>query len=239
MGKFQAKAILFDMHGTLGYVKRPATPEEFCGYLQSRRCYVYPQEFTAARNFVMMVDYPKHGYANFMAFYAQVLKRLGIRPRHDLLQRLSQVYAKREELHAFLDSGDALKAAKNSGAKTAVVTTIPRFRFRKLLARFGKRIDVVMDGYAVRCEKSNPLIYLKTLRALGVNPSEAVMIGDEIPLDILLPKRLGMRAILLARKGPIDVRNGADGVVKSLSAAVRLATKLSVDSPRVEPSGFQ
>jgi FMN phosphatase YigB (HAD superfamily) len=37
------RAILFDLDGTLGYVKKPVTAEEFCTYLQSGGYNVYPQ----------------------------------------------------------------------------------------------------------------------------------------------------------------------------------------------------
>jgi len=42
-------------------------------------------------------------------------------------------------------------------------------------------------------------MYRKILEILRVKPEEAVMIGDNIPIDIILPKKLGMKTILLNR----------------------------------------
>jgi hypothetical protein len=73
------RAILFDLHGTLGYVKKPVTAKEFCTYLQSGGYNVYPQSFVAARNFVGTVAYPKYGYSNFADFCSEVVRMLDIK----------------------------------------------------------------------------------------------------------------------------------------------------------------
>jgi putative hydrolase of the HAD superfamily len=65
-----------------------------------------------------------------------------------------------------------------------------------------------MTGYEAGCDKSNPRMYKKVLEILGVKPQEAVMIGDDMQLDVFLPKRLGINVILLdrERKIPSDGR---------------------------------
>ena len=85
-----------------------------------------------------------------------------------------------------------------------------------------------VDGYTFHCEKSNPRIYLKTLEALSVKASEAVMIGDELELDILLPKKLGMKAILLdrARQYPSEDCKEADAIVNNLREAMETVRKI-------------
>jgi FMN phosphatase YigB (HAD superfamily) len=216
------RAILFDLHGTLGYVKKPVTAEEFCIYLQSRGYDVYPQSFTAARNFVGMVAYPKHGYSNFADFYSEVLRMLDVKVEADTALDLSKLFAEREQFQPYPDAERALVIAKEHGMRTAIVTTIARFHFESILAKIGQHVDIVMDGFEAGCEKSNPLMYRKVLRALRVHPSEAVMIGDEEELDIVLPKKLGVKAILLRRKGGIPIRTKADGVVLSLTQGVRM-----------------
>jgi len=217
------RAILFDLHGTLGYVKNPVPAEEFCTYLQSRGYGVYPQSFAAASNYVAMVTYPKHGYSNFEDFYSEVLKMLRVKVEADTVLGLSKRFAEREQFQPYPDAESALLIAREHGMKTAIVTTIARFRFENLLRKIGQHVDVVMDGFEAGCEKSNPLIYLKVLRALGVHPSQAVMIGDDEKLDIALPKRLGLKAILLKRKGGTQIKTKADGTALSLTQGVRMA----------------
>jgi FMN phosphatase YigB (HAD superfamily) len=220
------RAILFDLHGTLGYVKKPVTAEEFCICLQSRGYDVYPQSFVAARNFVAMVAYPKNGYSNFADFYSEVLRMLNVKVDADTLVDLFKLFAEREQFQPYPDAERALVIAKEHGMKTAIVTSIARFHFEKLLAKIGQHVDVVMDGFEAGCEKSNPLMYRKTLRVLQVHPSQATMIGDDEKLDIVLPKKLGVKAILLRRKGGTQIKTKADGTVLSLTQGVRMALSL-------------
>jgi FMN phosphatase YigB (HAD superfamily) len=61
------------------------------------------------------------------------------------------------------------------------------------------KVDLLVDAFTFHCEKSNPKIYRETLKALNVKPEQAVMVGDEEDVDILIPKRLGMYTIFLDR----------------------------------------
>jgi len=118
------------------------------------------------------------------------------------------------------DASKALANAKEHQFKTAVVTTIARFKFENALLPVRRYIDVVMDGYEAGCEKTNPKMYKKTLEALKVAPSEAVMIGDDLEIDVMLPKKLGIHAILLDREGKTQGSTPADAIAKDLNEAI-------------------
>jgi putative hydrolase of the HAD superfamily len=77
-----------------------------------------------------------------------------------------------------------------------------------------------MTGYEAGCDKSNPKMYRRVLEILAVKPEEAVMIGDNVPIDIELPKRLGINAILLDREKRNVKCPQADAVVNDLNEAV-------------------
>ena len=79
------------------------------------------------------------------------------------------------------------------------MTTVPRFQFEKTIEPITDCLDFVMTGYEVGCDKSNPKMYWKALELFGVRPDGAVMIGDELPLDVVLPKKLGIHTVLLDR----------------------------------------
>jgi FMN phosphatase YigB (HAD superfamily) len=68
-------------------------------------------------------------------------------------------------------------------------------------------------------------MYKKTLETLKVAPSEAVMIGDDLEIDVMLPKRLGIHAMLLDREGKIGYNPPADAVVRDLNEAVEIILK--------------
>jgi putative hydrolase of the HAD superfamily len=102
-----------------------------------------------------------------------------------------------------------------------VVTTIAFFKFKEALNPIKKHLDFVMTGYEAGCDKSNPRMYKKVLQILDVKPEEAVMIGDELELDVRLPKRLGINAILLDREGK-NKGQPVDASVYDLNEAMKI-----------------
>jgi len=76
-----------------------------------------------------------------------------------------------------------------------------------------------MMGYEAKCDKSNPKMYLRVLEALGVDPQEAIMIGDDLELDVLLPKRLGINTLMLNRNRDTK-RQSVDAFVYDLDEAM-------------------
>ncbi len=223
------KAVCFDLHGTLVYVAKPVTEKSASDLLVSRGYDIYPQALAAAWQYVSFVDYPKYGYKNWSAQIQRVLQRLGVKADKETLKQLTKLY-ENAEWTRFPDVEDAFEKAKKLGLRTAIVTTIARFKFKEALRPILAKIDVLADGYTFHCEKSNPKIYLKTLEALNVDASEAVMVGDDMELDIRLPKRLGMKAILLDRVGqsfPQQSGSEADSIVRNLNEAIDALTELS------------
>jgi len=73
---------------------------------------------------------------------------------------------------------------------------------RKLLEEFhlNRFLDVVIISSEVNRRKPSPEIFEKALKALGVEPSEAVFVGDSLDLDVMGPKNVGMRAVLIKRR---------------------------------------
>ncbi len=68
-------------------------------------------------------------------------------------------------------------------------------RFPRRLARLAATLDV---PYVRRAAKPRRAGFLEALADLQVDPSEAVMVGDQILTDILGGNRVGMRTILVA-----------------------------------------
>jgi putative hydrolase of the HAD superfamily len=224
----QIKAVCFDLHGTLVYVAKPVSEKSVSDLLVSRGYEAYPQALGAAWQYVSFVDYPKYGYRSWSVQIQRVLRRLGIEADKETIKELTKLY-ENAKWTRFPDVEDAFEKAKKLGLKTAIVTTIARFKFKEALRPILSKVDVLVDGYTFHCEKSNPKIYLKTLEALNVDASEAVMVGDDMELDIRLPKRLGMKAILLDRSGQSFSQrpeSEADSVVKNLNEAIDALTEL-------------
>jgi FMN phosphatase YigB (HAD superfamily) len=218
------KAVLFDLHGTLAYMKQSVSDWAVSDFLVKKDYEVYPQTFNTAWRVVAFIDYPKYGYRNYRQFLQRVLWRLKVKVDTTTLDGLVRLY-EQGMWELYPDARKALAKAKEHQFKTAIVTTIARFKFEKALSPIIKYIDVVMDGYKAGCEKTNPKMYKKTLEALTVAPSEAVMIGDDLEIDVILPKKLGIHAILLDKEGKIQYNASADAVVRDLIEAVETVVK--------------
>lgn len=64
----------------------------------------------------------------------------------------------------------------------------------------------------------------RALEILNVKPEEAVVVGDDVQTDVVLPKRLGMKVILLDRGGNMKCEH-ADAIVSDLDRAVETVIK--------------
>ena len=215
----QIKAVLFDMHGTLVHLENNVTEEEISDYLFNRDYEVSPQQLRAAWAFVAFIDYPKHGYKCWNSFFSRIFWRLKVKVDSETLQAVVKLLENRP-YKLYSDAAEAVPKAKQSGFKTSIVTTIAYFQFKKAIDPIKKYFDFIMTGYEAGCDKTNPKMYRKVLEILNAKPEEAVMIGDNVPIDIILPKKLGINAILLNRERKNVECLHADAVVNSLNEAV-------------------
>lgn len=89
----------------------------------------------------------------------------------------------------------------------------------KLLDKFGLRelFDAVLISAEINMRKPGPEIFERALEMLGVNASEAVVVGDTLGLDVKGAKNAGIKAILVERR-PTEEIAGAkpDRVIRSL-----------------------
>jgi putative hydrolase of the HAD superfamily len=213
------KAVLFDLYGTLVYVENPVDETEISEYLFSRGYEVSSQQLKAARAFVSFIDYPKYGYKNWHSFFSRMLWRLKVKVDEETLNTIIRLLESKP-YQLYPDAARAVIKAKENGFKTAIVTTIAYFQFKKAIQPIRNYFDFVMTGYEAGCDKTNPKMYRKVLEILNVKPEEAVMIGDDMPTDIILPKKLGIDAIFLNRKGEDVDCSFADAVINDLNKAV-------------------
>lgn len=209
------KAVLLDLHGTLAFIETRVDATAVSDILVSRGYNIYPQTWAAALQFVSMVDYPRHGYGSFRELVVQTLARLGRECEASTVDAVVGEYDK-EKWKTFPESERGLRTLKDRGMLTAVVTTIPRWRFERFIAHLLPLLDMVVDGYTFRVEKSDPRIYTNTLTALGVEPGEAMMVGDEELTDVAVPRSIGMQAFLLKRATLAKGKRQGDGTVKTL-----------------------
>jgi putative hydrolase of the HAD superfamily len=90
----------------------------------------------------------------------------------------------------------------------------------KLLDKFGLKsfFDVVVISGDVNRRKPSPEIFERALRILGVEASKTVFVGDMLDLDVLGPKKVGMKTVFIERR-PLEhgVDVSPDYVIKGLN----------------------
>lgn len=93
-----------------------------------------------------------------------------------------------------------LRQLKKAGYRLALVSNKPAAACRLLLRHFGlaRLFDRVSGGDSTERRKPHPEPLRITMRALGVRPSEAWMIGDH-KTDLETARRAGVRSVFLTR----------------------------------------
>jgi HAD superfamily hydrolase (TIGR01509 family) len=93
---------------------------------------------------------------------------------------------------------------KREGLLVAIISNTEDGRVRDALEAAGlaERFDVIVDSHLVGFSKPDPAIFRHALELLGVEPHEAVFVGDSYAHDALAARAAGLRAVLL---DPLDL----------------------------------
>lgn len=135
-------------------------------------------------------------------FVIRLCEHLGTGPPSRFVSaELYSRFARADAWVVYDDVRPALDFLRRAGLRLGVVSNWDE-RLPRLLSRLGfdAIFDTVVYSARVGVEKPHPGIFLHALRALGVEPSEALHVGDSTIEDIEGAMAAGMRAILLDRQ---------------------------------------
>lgn len=155
-------------------------------------------------------------------FGERVAEHLGVaRPSRFAAQELYDRFARPDAWEPYDDAAEALDALGERGIARAVVSNWDE-RLPGVLdgLGLGRRLEAVVYSAAVGYEKPDPRVFRAALGRLGVGPGEAVHVGDRRREDVEGAAAVGMRAVLLDRRGT------AEGVPEPASAVVRSLAEL-------------
>lgn len=99
-------------------------------------------------------------------------------------------------------TAETLDALRDAGYRLAVISNADG-RVEDLLATVGlrDRFEFVLDSTEVGIEKPDPRIFHLGCERLGVDPADAVYVGDIYEIDVAGARAAGMRAFLI---DPLD-----------------------------------
>jgi len=117
--------------------------------------------------------------------------------RRELARAISLRFVE-ESRAGLLETAAILADLREGGYRIGVVSNFYG-NLDRVLAEMGcaRLIDVIVDSSAAGVFKPDAGIFMMALRALGVGPSEAAMVGDSIDKDCLPARRLGLRTVWL------------------------------------------
>lgn len=159
---------------------------------------------------------------------------------------LADTYSTRrlEAILLFPRVRETLKALRDKGLYLAMITNGTSEEQRYKINRFGLAgyFDQIYIEQEVGYGKPDPRVYRDALRAAGVRPEEAWMIGDHLIWDILSPKNLGLHTIWFDWRGeglPTDSHVSPDFAVRQIHEIIPILEAASISSsgsPRFDPA---
>lgn len=182
------RAVLFDWNNTL---VRFSWDEE--RVVEAHRVALGRDDpaFTARWRTAMFGD---HGHRP----YAELLAELGVDDPDAFIEAEHEVW---RPAHEVLASAQALlDSLRSLGLKTGIVANSwpePGRVLRADAESFGlaDRVDVIVFSDEVGARKPDPAIYLHCCRQLGVEPSEAMHVGDDLENDVRGAAAAGLKTV--------------------------------------------
>ena len=97
---------------------------------------------------------------------------------------------------------ETLTRLRDAGIRTGIVSyaDIPVFEALLKQTRLAGSTDIEICSEVARSCKPHPEIFHTALRSIGVDPSDAMFVGDDIDTDIVGGNRIGMRTALLSAR---------------------------------------
>jgi putative hydrolase of the HAD superfamily len=184
------KAVIFDVDGTL--VDRNAAFLKFCDYLIDKYSPDYPYHGTKEDLISYMIEIDENGYGGIANFIPRLTPKWKlphtvqeyIEERNKIFGTMVEPYP---ELYEVLD---ALKENYKLGIITNGYSTVQRDKIKT--AKISHYFDDIIVSGETEHEKPDPDIFALSCRHLGINPKEAVFVGDYFPNDIEGAIRVGM-----------------------------------------------
>jgi len=214
------KAVFFDLYYTLVRYEPPqeeleanalkdfgidVSPEVFRRPLATANEFIYQE--IARRSLSQRSQEEK------MALYAQyqriMLEEAGIEASEKLVMgMLGKMQQLKMKLVLFDDVAPALNDLKGRGLVLGLISNVDH-DITAMLNELGlpSWLDIVVTSLDSGFNKPRPEIFQEALKRAGVQPSEAVYVGDQYQVDCVGANQAGIRGILLDRHGYFEEIN--------------------------------
>lgn len=178
------KAVIFDAYGTLCEIQDMRKP-----YKSLVQAAADPEK---ARRIVMTRDIEFRSMASMLGCSLSI---------HELDKLELDLQAELASVKLFPDVRQTLYALKEKGCKLAIASNLATPYAIPIKALLPNEFDVYGWSFEIGSIKPEAGIFLNVCAQLGVNPSEAIMVGDSYQSDLIGALNAGCKGILLNRIG--------------------------------------
>lgn len=183
------KAILFDAFGTLAEIterRRPYTKLLSLADTKTRPTHADYATIVMARDWAIQETADWLGVTQDQAQEAGVFEGLAT----ELIS-----------MRLFPEAAETLAQLRANGFTLGICSNLAQPYSAPLRALLPFEMDAYVWSFEVGAIKPGPIIYQAACEALQVKPDEILMVGDTYDADCLGPRKLGMQALHLARRG--------------------------------------
>jgi len=211
MGKF--RAIIFDIDATI------------CDNTERKR---------RAIELTLNIAVPEELYSRIKKKgFPHIIKALGFEPNNELVKKVERCFLENEELYVLdrpIEGAVETLNALASIYRVGYVTGRPKEQLAlDFLKRYGFPIGPVMARRIGSGEGMKKVeMFKEMLKRLGVEPSEAVSVGD-MPEDGLASRAAGVLSVGVAEFSTVDVdlmRNNFDHIIERITDLPKLLADL-------------
>jgi putative hydrolase of the HAD superfamily len=200
----ELKAVLFDVDSTLARPGPELGPEGYVRAGERHGLRLDPARYETARD-AALVDLRRHPELEhddeiWFRFTERIVRGMGgeADAAYACAVEITRAWERHENFELYDDVPDALAALRAAGLRIGLVSNSAR-DVAEFARHHGLDVDAGISSFHHGRTKPHASIFRAVLDLLGVEPAEAVMVGDTIADDIEGALALGMRAILLDR----------------------------------------
>jgi HAD superfamily hydrolase (TIGR01662 family) len=201
----ELSAVLFDVDFTLARPGPELGPEGYVRAGERHGLRLEPDLYEAARD-AALVDLRRHPELEhddeiWFRFTERIVRGMGgeADSAYACAVEITRGWERHENFELYDDVADALAALRAAGLRIGLVSNSSRDVY-EFAVHHGLDVDAGISSFHHGHTKPHASIFRAVLDLLGVEPAEAVMVGDTISDDIEGARALGMRAILLDRE---------------------------------------
>lgn len=177
------RAVLFDAFGTLCEIRNKRNP--YRPILKA-----WPSGLAAAYQAIMTRNASPAELAKEAGLSAQVIQKIN-----------ADIADETASIRLFPEVVETLSKIKELGLKWGIISNLATPYAQPLLDLLPFAPDACIWSFAVGYRKPEKEIYDCASTALGLMPSDILMVGDSFKNDFNAPRQLGMRAQFLSRGG--------------------------------------